>query len=137
MRGAGGSEGGIARFFFGLVMMVIGGYLFFDSIRVTSGFHWGLAVYSFGGFSLTSGMILIPLVFGIGFIFYDAESVVGWILALGSLLALIFGVIRSIAFVFQSMSLFSLLVILVLLFGGLGLFLSSLRDQGGGESARI
>ncbi len=130
MRGAGGTEGGIWRFFAGLAMMIVGGYLFFDSIRVESGYRWGMALYDVGGFALTGGMILIPLVAGIVILFYSARNPAGWLLALGSLLALVFGVIRSIQFVFRSMSLFSLLIILVLLFGGIGLFLSSLRDFG-------
>jgi hypothetical protein len=130
MRGAGGTEGGIGRFLIGLGMVVVGGYLFFDSIRVTSGFHWGGSIYDVGGMSVTSGMILIPLIAGIAVIFYDASNLVGWVLAGGSLLALAFGVIRNIQFVFQSMSLLSLLIILVLLFGGIGLLLSGLRDQG-------
>jgi len=131
MRGAGGTEGGIGRFFIGLGMVIVGGYLFFDSIRVTSGFHWGGALYSAGGYSLTSGMILIPLIAGIAVIFYSANNLIGWLLAGGSLLALCFGAVRSMEFVFQSMSLLSLLIILVLFFGGIGLSLSSLRDQGG------
>ncbi len=130
MRGAGGTEGGIWRFFAGLAMMIVGGYLFFDSIRVESGYRWGMALYDVGGFALTGGMILIPLVAGIVILFYSARNPAGWLLAVGSLLALVFGVIRSIQFVFRSMSLFSLLIILVLLFGGIGLFLSSLRDFG-------
>jgi len=38
MRGAGGTRGGIGRFFVGLVMMVAGGYLFFNAISVTQQF---------------------------------------------------------------------------------------------------
>lgn len=134
MKGAGGTEGGIWRFFAGLAMMIVGGYLFFDSIRVDSGFRWGMSMFDVGGISLTGGMILIPLVAGIGILFYSAKNPLGWLLAGGSLLALVFGVIRSVHFVFRSMSLFSLLVILVLLFGGIGLFLSSLRDVGEGPA---
>lgn len=134
--GAGGTAGGTWRFFIGLAMAVTGGYLFFDSIRVDSGFRWGMPLIEMGGFGLTSGMILIPLIFGIGFVFYNAKSLAGWLLTGGSLLALTFGVIRSIRLSFQTMSLFSLLVILVLFFGGIGLFLGSLRDmEGAGPGA--
>ncbi len=132
MRGAGGTDGGVIRFFIGLVMMIGGGYLFFESIRVSSSFHWGMGTYHLGSFSLTSGMILIPFIFGIVFIFYDAKNRIGWLLAVGSLLALVFGVIRSLHFTFRPMSLIDLVIILVLLFGGIGLFLSSLRDFSAG-----
>ncbi len=50
-------------------------------------------------------------------------------LTLGSVTALIFGVISSIQFGFRNMSAFELIVILVLAFGGLGLFLRSLKSQ--------
>ena len=130
-RGAGGTEGGIWRFFIGLAMMIGGGYLFFDSIRVHSGFNWGYGLYHFGGFHLTSGTVLIPCIFGIGFLFYNARNPVGWILTAGSLLALTFGIIRSIRFNFAAVSAFDLLVMLVLMFGGIGLMLSSLHTLSG------
>jgi hypothetical protein len=128
MRGAGGSEGGIWQFFIGLTMIIGGGYLFLTSVRVHSGFHWGHSLYSYGGVSMTGGMVLIPFIFGIAFLFYNARNPVGWVLTLGSLLALGFGILRGIQMVLTGMTLFDLLVILVLLFGGIGLFLSSLRD---------
>jgi hypothetical protein len=128
MRGAGGSEGGFWRFIIGLAMMIGGGYLFLASIRVHSGFGFGMGLYSYGGFHLTTGMVLIPLIFGVVIIFYNAKNPLGWVLSCGSLLALGFGVIRSVQFHFGAMSAFDLITILVLLFGGLGLWLSSLRD---------
>lgn len=127
VRGAGGTEGGLGRFFLGLAMMIVGGYLFFDAIRVYAGFHWGLALFQWGGVQLTGGLVLIPTIFGIGLIFYNAKNPLGWILFLGSLLALAFGVIRNLRFDLRAMSAFELIIILVLLFGGVGLFLSSLR----------
>lgn len=36
MRGAGGTEGGIAMFAVGVGLTALGAYLFFDSVRVTS-----------------------------------------------------------------------------------------------------
>lgn len=128
MRGAGGTHGGVGRFFIGLVMMIAGGYLFFNAIRVTHHWHLGYSFYSFGAFNVTSGMVLVPLIFGIGFIFYNARNLLGWILSAGSLIMLAFGVISSIQFRFHHMSAFDLIVILVLLVGGLGLLLSSLRN---------
>jgi hypothetical protein len=128
MRGAGGTEGGVGRFLIGLAMFLVGGYLLLASIHVTSGFGLGHGLYNFGWGSITTGMVLVPFIFGVGFIFYNSKSLVGWALAGGSLLALVFGVVTSVRLTLRAMSAFELLTILVLVFGGLGLFLSSLRE---------
>ncbi|MCP4696271.1 MAG: hypothetical protein GY862_05425 [Gammaproteobacteria bacterium] len=128
MRGAGGSEGGAGRFIIGLIMMVMGGYLFLDAIHVTNRFGFGASIYNFGGgFRLTPGIVLIPFLFGIGMIFYDAKNDIGWILVIITLVLLGVGVISNIDFRLRSMSAFELLMILGLGLGGVGLFLSSLR----------
>jgi hypothetical protein len=127
--GAGGSSGGIGNFFIGLIMLIGGGYLLLDAIHIYNSFSMGTRMYSVGGMGVTSGFVLIPMMFGIGIMFYNSKNPVGWLLFVGSLVALIFGVITNIQFSFQQMSLFELLVILVLFVGGLGLMLSSLRGK--------
>lgn len=127
MRGAGGSSGGLGQFFLGLIMMCTGFYLLLNSIIITSNYGLGMRLYSVNGYGITSGMIMIIFMFGIGFIFYNAKNLFGWLLTLGSLSALIFGVISSIRFSFRAMSAFDLIVILILAIGGLGLFLRSLK----------
>ncbi|MGB1311795.1 MAG: hypothetical protein ACPG47_11310 [Leucothrix sp.] len=126
MRGAGGSDGGLMSFLIGLVMMCSGFYMLLNAIVIRSRFGFGYNLYNVGGFSITSGMIMIPFIFGVGLIFYNSKNYLGWILAGVSLISLIFGVIASVNFSFQRMSAFDLIVILVLAFGGLGLFLRSL-----------
>lgn len=128
MRGAGGTEGGIGSFFLGLTMMIAGGYLFLESIQVVSHFGMGYRLYSIGGFGLTSGMVMVPFVFGVGLLFYNGKNPIGWILMLGSLVMLGFGVVSSIDFRFRNMSAFELITILVLMVGGLGIFLRSLKS---------
>jgi len=131
LRGAGGTNGGIGRFLIGLVMVVAGSYLFFNAIHVTSNFSfgWGMrhAFSSFSGFG-TSGYVLLPFIFGIGMVFYNCKNAVGWILVGASIVMLVFGVITSLNFRMMHLSAFMLLSILILMIGGLGLFLSSLRS---------
>ncbi|GAB2511600.1 hypothetical protein [Lysobacter humi (ex Lee et al. 2017)] len=127
MRGAGGTEGGIGQFLVGAAMLVGGMYLLLDAIAVNTSFAWGARLFGVGGTGITGGMLLIPFVFGVGLIFFDARSLPGWLLALGSILALVFGVLASVSFSLRGMSAFDLLVILVLAVGGLGLLLRSLR----------
>ncbi|QWL03176.1 hypothetical protein JV206_02705, partial [Shewanella indica] len=60
---------------------------------------------------------------------YSGKNILGRLLAIGSISAMIFGVISTIHFNLRSMSSFELLVILVLLAGGIGLFLRSLKGS--------
>jgi hypothetical protein len=128
MQGAGGTEGGTGRFFIGLIMIVAGGYLFLHSINVSIGIGLGYQFFSIWGIGITSGMVLVPFIFGIGMVFYNARNVIGWFLAAGSLVMLGFGVIAQTHLHLRSMTAFELITILVLLVGGIGLFLSSLRS---------
>lgn len=127
-RGAGGTDGGTGSFLLGLIMMIGGGYLLLNGIIIRPNFGVGSVAFRLGGLPVTSGMILIPFMFGVGMIFYNARNWIGWILAGGSLVALVFGVIANMTLQFSRMSAFDLIVILVLLVGGIGLFLRSLRD---------
>jgi hypothetical protein len=131
-KGAGGTSGGVGAFLIGFLMMCAGGYMFLRSIIVDETFGLGMGLYHFTAFGgavpVTSGMILIPLLIGVGMIFYNGRNLIGWALALGSLAAIIAGVIANLRFTFRTMSLFDLIVIVILLVGGLGLFLRSLQD---------
>ncbi|WP_434926943.1 hypothetical protein [Shewanella sp. HL-SH2] len=127
MKGAGGTSGGIGSFFIGLIMMSGGFYMLLKAIKITSSFGLSQSLYNVSGMNLTSGMIMIPFMFGVGLMFYNAKNIFGWILTFGSLVGLIFGVISSINFRFSHMSAFDLIVILVLSVGGLGIFLRSLK----------
>lgn len=128
MFGAGGTKGGIGQFFLGLAMFIAGGYLLLSSIIVTNDFSLGYGLFHIGTFSVTSGIILIPFMIGVGMIFYNSKNFIGWILAAGALLSMIVGVIVNTRFVFKHMTALELIIILVLLVGGAGLFLRSLRS---------
>jgi hypothetical protein len=123
MKGAGGTEGGVAQFFVGLVMAVGGSYLLTQRVTVTSGF-WSF----FGGH--TFGLSLLPLIVGAGILFYDGRSRLGWILTLCGAVVVFLGVLLNLRVFFEPTSLFDTLVMLLLLAGGLGLLARSLTAQG-------
>jgi len=128
MQGAGGTEGGFIRFFMGFIMLAGGGFLFLDRLRVLHPiFGGGRGLFRIGGFEVTSGYVLIPFMFGIGMIFFNGRSMLGWTLILASLVMLIFGIITNVNLSLAGVSAFELLTMLVLICGGLGLMLSSLR----------
>ena len=129
IRGAGGTPGGVKNFFLGLAMMLAGGYLFLSSVRVYNFFGFGSPFCSIGPVHMTGGMLLFPLFFGFILIFNKASSLLGWLMTLGSLLAICVGIIASVHFSFAGMTLMDLLSILLLLGGGAGLFFGSLRSE--------
>lgn len=117
-------------FIIGLIMASAGFYMLMDNIVVSQGFSLGYALYRVsygGGWNITGGGLLIPFMFGIGWIFYNARAPWGWILAGGALAAIIFGVLITLNISIRTMSLLDMIIILVLLVGGLGLFARSLR----------
>ncbi len=112
--GAGGTPGGLIEFFVGLGMAVAGAYLLTNQVIVTSGF-W--VFYGHSAFGLT----LIPLIFGIGVLFFNGRSIVGWILLFVGVVIIFAGIITNLNIYFQPTSLFNTIIMLVLLAGGIGL----------------
>jgi hypothetical protein len=129
-RGAGGTPGGSLSFVFGLMIASAGLYMLLDNIVVSQGFRFGSALYHIsygGGWNVTGGSLLVPFMLGVGWIFYNARAPWGWIFAVGSLGAIILGVIMSLTISMRTMSLLNIIIILILVVGGLGLFARSLR----------
>ena len=102
-------------------MAAVGGYLTLNQVQVTTSF-WRFGQY--GGFGLT----LLPLLIGIAFLFYNGRSVVGWLLTSVGAAMILAGVLMNMDIYFRQTSLFNTIVMLGLLFGGLGLVARSLRS---------
>jgi len=122
VRGAGGTSGGIGQFLLGLCMAVAGGYLLTNQVTVTT--TW----WRWGGYS-AFGLSLIPLIFGIGLLFFNGRSVAGWLLTIAGAVIIFAGILTHLDIYFQQTSLFNTLLMLVLLAGGIGLVARSLRAQ--------
>jgi hypothetical protein len=123
IRGAGGTPGGMGEFLIGLVMAVAGGYLLTSQVTVTSGF------WTWGGYN-TFGLSLVPLIFGIGILFFNGRSAVGWLLLVGGAVIILAGILMNLRIYFEHTSLFNTLVMLVLLFGGIGLMARAVMAHG-------
>lgn len=121
-QGAGGTPGGLGEFLIGFIMACAGGYLLTQQVTVTSGF-WHLWGYN------TFGLTLVPLLAGVALLFFNGRSKIGWLLLLAGATVLVAGILMNLEIYFRSTSLFNTLVMLVLLFGGLGLIARSLRSH--------
>lgn len=121
-RGAGGTEGGVGLFLGGLAMAAAGAYMITSRVTVTSG-GWRL----WGNDSF--GISLLPLLIGIGMLFFNGRSRIGWLLTFVGVIIIFAGILMNLDIYFQATSLFNTLLMLVLLFGGIGLVARSLKPM--------
>lgn len=122
LRNPGGTPGGLGEFLIGLAMAAAGGYMLTSRVSVTTGFwhFWGYNAF---------GLTLVPFIFGILLLFFNGRSVIGWLLLFTGVVLILAGIILNLQIYFNQTSLFELIVMLVLLFGGLGLLARSLRSH--------
>lgn len=109
-------------FFGGLVSIALGLLMLFQHVRVGTGF---MAALGFGGQGF--GLLMIPLLIGIGWIMYDAKSRAGWAITSITCLVICFTVLSGLIMTFPTTSLLGLIFMLLpfalggmLLFKGLG-----------------
>ena len=127
--GAGGTPGGIGVLLLGFALACAGAWLLTDQVVVSgdyfgSGFMLPIVNHRMNSF----GLSLIPFIIGIGFLFFDGKSLAGWLLTIAGLVIILAGILMSLHIYFRPTSLFNTLVMLVLLFGGLGLIFRSLKS---------
>lgn len=126
--GAGGTPGGVGTFLIGFVMACVGGWLLTNQVVVqsqyfASGFMIPIVNYRMNEF----GLSLLPFIVGVGFLFFNGKSIWGWLLTIAGLAIIIAGILMSLHIYFRPTSLFNTLIMLVLLFGGIGLIARSLK----------
>ncbi len=132
IKNPGGTPGGGRAFLLGLVMVILGGYLLLEHVQVTGGYwYMGWA----GGYGRSFGISLIPLLFGIGILFYDGRSFAGRFLTGAGALIILAGIIANLDIHFRQTSLFNVLLMLVLLVGGIGLVVRAVLPMPAREKA--
>jgi hypothetical protein len=122
-RDAGGTPGGFGHFVLGFMMTCIGGYLLVNQVTVVGSF------WNFYGEN-TFGITLLPILFGIGLLFWRGRSVIGWFLTIAGALFIFAGILANLHIFFRPTSLFNTIVMLILLVGGLGLIARGIQPHG-------
>src|SRR3954469_8273749 len=122
MQNVGGTPGGMRTFLLGFIMIVVGGYLLMNQVTVHGG-YWRFGFADTYGRSF--GITLIPLLFGIGILFFDGRSFAGRVLTGMGALIIFTGIIANLDINFRQTSLFNTTVMLSPPVGGLGLVVRS------------
>ncbi len=107
----------LMQFVAGIVMLTVGLFIFSQKVVVTSG--WFGAMY-LGGIRVSSGLIMIPFIAGIVWMFASDGSFASKVFTVLSVILIITSVILTTNIYLTHMSLFEWIVILVLIFGGAG-----------------
>ena len=103
--GPGGTPGGLGEVLVGLLMVAIGVYIVFDHVTVHTSF------WRFMGSPGTSfGMTMLPLLIGVGVLFFNGASKLGWFLTVAGVALILVGVLMNLDIYFRPTSLWATIV---------------------------
>ena len=121
----------VILFFVGLLMAVVGGYLFMQNVEV-----YASSIFSFSLFGRQmDGLIFVPLIASIIFLFYKYNWVSKLCCGL-SIAIIIINVLMNMRLYWRSTSLFATVIIFLLLFGGIGLVAKALFANPSGRHGK-
>ncbi len=103
----------------GLAMLVAGLFIFSQKVMVSSGF-FGFG-FTLGGIQLSNGLIMMPFIIGIVWMFGSGGSLLSKLFTIASVIIIIAAVVMTSHISLMRMTLYEWVVILVLVFGGAGL----------------
>lgn len=122
IKDVGGTSGGLGEFFVGLALCAAGAYWLTRQVEVSSG-AW--SIYGYNSF----GLSMIPFLLGLMLLFANGKSFWGHTLVFLGAVIIFIGILMNLRIYFQPTSLFNTLLMLGLLFVGLGLIIRSLKPH--------
>lgn len=108
--------------FIGIILVSVGLFMLSKRIIVHTGWH----SFRFANFSLASGTIVIPLIIGIIWHFYNPKSIVSNILITVGVVIIVAAIIMSVQITFLSTTMFDYILIIGMIAAGAGLLLKTL-----------
>ena len=114
----------VLQFLAGLVMLIVGLYIFSQKVIVSSAFFGGRLML--GGFHVSNGLIMIPFIAGIVWMFASGGSPASKATTAIGVLIIIVTIILSTNISLARITLYEWVIILVLIFGGAGLLARNL-----------
>lgn len=122
-RGSNGRErGNILTFFVGIVVFCVGAFLIFQNTIITTNFGLSGLI----GFNPPFGMVLLPLIIGIIVLFFNENSILGWLLVIIGVLLILVGILMGLQISFRRTTLFVTIMMYGLTGAGIGITLKGL-----------
>ena len=117
------SKNSVLYFFVGIIMFFVGGFL----ITKNTILHMNSSALSeMVGFNVPFGLVLLPLIIGIGILFFNSKSVFGWLIFVFGIVSILMGILMGLKIQFKPVSLYEGILMYGLTAAGAGLFLKSL-----------
>ncbi len=114
------------KFLIGLVMLGAGLFMVFNNVTVSSSWGTGGYFFSFGSFNVTNGMIMLPILIGIGMLFFMKKRIYGWIVLSIGIVFVLLSVIMTTHIHWRSTSAYIFVIMFGLVAAGAGLVLKEL-----------
>ncbi len=110
----------LKQFVAGVVMLVVGLFILSQKVVVSSGWFGYGGTMMLGGIRLNSGMIMIPFIIGIIWMFASGASFASKLFTALSVILIIASIVLNTNIYMISVSLYEWVIMLVLIFGGAG-----------------
>lgn len=110
----------LKQFVAGIVMLVVGLFILSQKVVVHTGWLGYSGTLTLGGIRINSGMIMIPFIIGIVWMFASGASFLSKLFTALSVILIIASIILNTSIYMVSVSLYEWVIILVLIFGGAG-----------------
>ncbi|MFZ5987690.1 MAG: hypothetical protein ACOYWZ_11275 [Bacillota bacterium] len=126
-RSSSSSKSSVLQFFSGIILFLIGAYLITQNTIIYTNFS---ALSDVLGFNMPFGLIILPLLIGIGILFFNSKSVLGWIVLVFGILSILLGILMALKIQFKPITLYFGILMYGMTAAGLGLFLKSIFGGG-------
>ena len=114
------------EFYIGLFLLAAGLFFILTKARVSS---FGFYTFSIGGMSVSSGLVVIPLILGVIWMFYNPKSIVARILSILGGIFIIAAIIVSVRITFPTTSLCDYIIMVILMASGAGMLLKAFFNK--------
>ena len=110
------------EFYMGILLIVAGLFFLLSKAVVRSGFYG----FSLGGLSISTGLVVIPLMLGIIWLVNNPKSILARLITIAGSIFIVGSIIINIRITFTTTSMFDYLIMMLLIAGGIGLMLKAL-----------
>ncbi|WP_010245214.1 hypothetical protein [Acetivibrio cellulolyticus] len=112
-------------FLVGLALFCGGIFLIFQNTTLYTNF----TLLDIMGFTPPFGIVLIPFIIGVGVLFFNEKSIIGWFLTILGLVTIVLGIIMGLKIYFKPVSLYQGLIMFGMAAAGAGLTLKAIYGR--------